>query len=644
MNNIENEVKRIEAIIDQDYEGLDYWNINRDTALKLLCTLFEEWVYQLDQEIFSFTEPQKIKLNGFIITLVEALDWLIRMTFKKNKIDGCNVEDVDTLIKYTQEAFAKAIIHVKAEQIFLPFWKGLYMAKVDSKNSNKDYIEFEFHSHDVAVLEGINFVLLEEYNHYKLKKLEKVEQTIKKLFGNVPEMHYHTMSIARTEFDFDFPDDYNIGPYTIGDIKNVWRRVIREAYWADRHNRDQKLIDRDSLPDLWSINVENWVLTDVKEKTALKLIDDLTYTGRMKGKQRSSKPLLQPIFQLSDGTRFISPRFILYNQLGRNIITILNRIYGDEANQDADSKETIFIKELIDVTSQYPNLSVCHDVPVDGTNVDFGILDTNDNTLALFELKWFVEPVTAVEIQNKDEEISKGLHEQLPKYEDAIKENGSKFTLKAFGKEIEINESFYFVLTRLTIGSGLIKPSPYKTINIRMLKKALFDTNGNLNEACRKLYDGFYYPKINEDFSLEKAEFKMGNVTVIADSIKKLDSSYDLSIPSDSEVSLLGFEMNPEKVPQMKFKHVGSSIYILTKDSMEEENLGKEGSNHLETSVQGFFKGVTPSEEQLNAYSTCMFDKRISRRERRKLERRMKKAIKRAVKNRMRDIMKDIHN
>jgi hypothetical protein len=72
MNNIENEVKRIEAIIDQDYEGLDYWNINRDTALKLLCTLFEEWVYQLDQEIFSFTEPQKIKLNGFIITLVEA--------------------------------------------------------------------------------------------------------------------------------------------------------------------------------------------------------------------------------------------------------------------------------------------------------------------------------------------------------------------------------------------------------------------------------------------------------------------------------------------------------------------------------------------------------------------------------------------
>ncbi|SFA54467.1 hypothetical protein SAMN05192569_10522 [Parageobacillus thermantarcticus] len=243
----------------------------------------------------------------------------------------------------------------------------------------------------------------------------------------------------------------------------------------------------------------------------------------MKGKQRSSKPLLQPIFQLSDGTRFISPRVILYHQLGRNIITILNRIYGDEANQDADSKETIFIKGLIDITSQYPNLSACHDVPVDGTNVDFGILDTNDNTLALFELKWFVEPVTSVEIQNKDAEISKGLHEQLPKYENAIKENGSKFTLKkAFGKEIEINESFYFVLTRLTIGSGLIKPSPYKTINIRMLKKALFDTNGNLNEACRKLYDGFYYPKINEDFSLEKAEFKMGNITVIADSIKKL--------------------------------------------------------------------------------------------------------------------------
>jgi hypothetical protein len=77
---------------------------------------------------------------------------------------------------------------------------------------------------------------------------------------------------------------------------------------------------------------------------------------------------------------------------------------------------------------------------------------------------------------------------------------------------------------------------------------------------------------------------------------------------------------------------------------MEEENSSKEGSKQLELSVQGFLKGVAPSRDQLNAYYTSMFDKRISRRERRKLERRMKKEIKRVVKNRMRDIMKDIHN
>ncbi|QJX76983.1 hypothetical protein [Priestia megaterium] len=562
------EVRRIESIIDQDFEQLDFWNINRDAALILSCQLFEEWVFQLDELIMASKNNEKIaSLKNSILDLMQGLEWLIKMAFRKNKVDGFTLESKLPLMEYTQEAFIKALTHSKAEQIFIPYGQGFYNAKVNNSEEGEEEIQFQYPSHDLAVLEGINSVLLDEHNNYKVKKYEKADKTIAKLFGNAPEAVYQGRGFAKVEFDFDFPDEYRIGPYTIGDIKNVWRRVIREAWWADRSNRELKIKGEDSLPEIVELKIESWSLGDVSKEITIKLIDDLTYSGKKKGKQKFSTPITEPIIQLSDGRKAISPRFILYNQPGRNILSTLNRIYEDEANADSDMKELIFIEELSDITKDYKNLIVCHDVPVEDTNIDYGIFDVKSKTLVLFEMKWFVEPVTSVEIKSKDEEISKGLHTQLPKYKKAVENDVSKFTLKAFKKELEIEKVNYFVLTRVTIGSGFIKPSLFKTINIRMVKKALLDAKGDLNNASEKLKKGDYYPKLNKDFSLEIDNGKMGGVTVKADSIKKLNNSFNLSVPADEEVQLFGIEMDPDKVPYNNLKPIGPSQYIFSKDS-----------------------------------------------------------------------------
>jgi hypothetical protein len=393
-------------------------------------------------------------------------------------------------------------------------------------------------------------------------KYQKADMTISRLFGGIPEAVYHNRSVAKVEFDFDFPDDYKVGPYTINQIKEVWYKVIREAWWGDRENQILKSSSK-NYPNVYDLKIEKWNFDTVDRETTFKIINDLTFTGKRKGKQRYTMPITEPIFELKDGRKIISPRLILNNQPARNILSSLNRIYGDDASNDADMKEIIFIDELSKITKGYDNLLVCHSVPVEGTNVDFGIYDKNTKAISLFEIKWFVEPVTAVEIKSKDIEIKKGLHEQLPKYKEALIKNIEDFTKKAFDQTLEVKDSFFFVLTRVSIGSGLIPKSAYLTINIRMLKKALFESKGNLLEASKRLNNKEYYPVENTDYSLGVDSGRMGSVRVDADAITKLPLRFDLTIPADENVELFGHVMDPHSVPDNQFIQVGPSQYQL---------------------------------------------------------------------------------
>lgn len=52
---IERKVREIEAIIDQDFEDLDFWDISPDAAIILACQVFEELCLQFDEHISNST-------------------------------------------------------------------------------------------------------------------------------------------------------------------------------------------------------------------------------------------------------------------------------------------------------------------------------------------------------------------------------------------------------------------------------------------------------------------------------------------------------------------------------------------------------------------------------------------------------------
>lgn len=110
------EVRKIEAIIDEDFEDLKFWNLSTDTAIIISCQLFEKWGLQMEDVIKSSKDiEEKVKLENAVLDLMQGLEWLIKMSFRKCPKDGLTFESDIPILEYAQEAFIKSIIHSKAE-------------------------------------------------------------------------------------------------------------------------------------------------------------------------------------------------------------------------------------------------------------------------------------------------------------------------------------------------------------------------------------------------------------------------------------------------------------------------------------------------------------------------------------------------
>jgi hypothetical protein len=134
------------------------------------------------------------------------------------------------------------------------------------------------------------------------------------------------------------------------------------------------------------------------------------------------------------------------------------------------------------------------------------VYDENSKTLICFELKWIIEPFTPSEITKKEKSLEKAIKKQLPTYKKAVEENTSKTLKVAFGNNFNEtpNNFYYFVLTNVSVGSGLLDREIYKIANIRMLEKALAESEGNLEILSKILTEERYIQNVSSYF-----EFKM---------------------------------------------------------------------------------------------------------------------------------------
>jgi hypothetical protein len=528
-------ISDIESIVDQNISDLKIYGYDRNNVILFLCQLFERRVKKLKKingvlreiiplELSDYRLNVSVTTNEKILDEHEALSLLIREVIKRDESQvQLDSLDFETINKIGNEAFEKAIEQIKAESLYPSMYRGLFSGTVISSKKGEECILFSYKNEQIAFYEAVNGQIINDYNLDKRLKYKSPEELGIKKFTPWTFINIRYNAKEWMDIDFNFPNDYRIGKYKIREIKEVWSYVITKAYIEYYSNLGK------GYPTLMELNYKDIKYKYASKEIAENLINDLTYRGDKNKKNSNGKfiystLLTEPILEI-EGKKLIVPSLILNYQASRNIISTLNRIYeGDQqydSSIDADRKESIFINDLKESLLAYPNLisssGINIVIPVK-TDVDFIIYDINTKTLVCFELKWLNEPVTAVEILNKDKELEKGISVQLPNYELGIHHNIEEFMTKAFQNNYEVSEVHNFVLTKGTIGSGNINRGKYHIINQRMLEKALHNSSGNLLITVDLLKRNELLPKLDKHFKLvSDIKLNVGNVSILTD-------------------------------------------------------------------------------------------------------------------------------
>jgi hypothetical protein len=529
----------IEGVIDHDYDDLDIYNLKKSDALMMACQVFERKSRAaafLHQETPSELIGVSVSFRELLFDFQDGLAMLIRWILERCKESSPRPSKA-RLLMAVEEAFNKAVEHARVEALFKPLRQGLFKVEEVDTTEGSECIRFKYATDEIARYEAMNEQILQEQSNTTIMKMHNLAPFAFASATNYTILEMKRSASRRMDIDFALPDEFRIGPYTVAQIKRIWAFVVTKALIENTDNQ------RRELPTLMRLHLERIEFPGTPIDLVKQFLDDLTFTGtkfNVAGKPIFTSFQTEPLLDINHGIKTISPRFILQYQPARNILSTLNRIYGDGASVDSDQKELTFIQELDEITSRYGNLITTCDVPINKTDVDYAVYDKSNHVLMVSELKWFNEPVTSVEIKNKDAELYKALTKQLPKYAEFITKDPSAFMSKAFHNAYPVEHIVPFVMTRGSIGSGRVQIPDYKVINIRMYRRALEDTSGNLREAIDRLATEEYYPKLGEHFSYVTDQYRnVGNVKILFEGHSIL-KEYTLRTLDDEYVKLGG--------------------------------------------------------------------------------------------------------
>lgn len=508
-------LNELKSLYDTKSAKLEVLNYKQDDAIIVALQMFEEKI----SELKNINHVHPIWKRERIYDLQESLALIIEWIYRYGDPSRTQTTSGQKYSSMLDEAYDLANEYLLLDKSVKSTSQGLMIEAQKECSSNTICIKFA--SQDVAYFEAVNEIILTNYNYQKFNKIPSIDVGKMVSLGIYAGTTIKTRMREKLDIEFELPDDYIIGPYSIKQIKEVWGFVMTKAFTQIMENGKNRkytpklmqLLEMDKFPYRYSST------EDVNG-----LLNDLTYIGNykktdIKGKPIYSNFLTEPIVEIN-GKKLICPSIILNYQVSRNILSSLNRIYGDNSH---NQKGEQFIKDLTIYLKDYPHLLSAQEVPIKRpiqTDVDFALFDQRTETLLIFEIKWFNEPVTPIEVKSKDLEIEKATTKQLPNCYNGILYNPTEFTHKAFGVKLSDPKNLKlqgYVLTRRTVGSGNINRNNFEVINHNMLLTALKDCNGDLLSVKELLNNRNYYAKQGKDFNFCSVEKKVGENTLISD-------------------------------------------------------------------------------------------------------------------------------
>ncbi|MFC5559438.1 hypothetical protein ACFPN4_10100 [Ureibacillus thermophilus] len=471
--------------------------IGSNNAIIFYCKLYEVLFYEYLKTHGEF----KVNDTKLLLTIGEIIKWVSQEKFIEDK-EIRNL-DVEVLTTY----FYKALEVEQSNSAFLSRFGELFKAMILDTNK----VEFFYQNEEIQFFEHVNHLLLTDYLQQKSFKFNELIRKGRKK-GRYINAAFIAKSIVETEFEL--PDDYSVLGFTIGQLKEFWTHVIREAENVNHRNRVyfKELVKAGKATTLEEINglkileidINKWKLRSLSKEQAMQLLDILSYNGQKKLNSIYSSLISEPIIKLPDNRYIVIPSSLAFYQAERYTLQVFDRFIsyyqnkGEKVHTDDYKREDIFVNKL---NRLFANFKYKNDtIKISNSNIDYLVYDENSKTLICFEIKWMIEPLTPTEIKNKDATLRKALEIQLPSYKKEIEENTLEILKKAFGHDFnDIPDNYYyFVLTNISIGSGLLDRSKFKIINFRMLQKAVRESSENLFNASQILQEDTYIRDANK--------------------------------------------------------------------------------------------------------------------------------------------------
>lgn len=478
--------------------------IGSNNTIQIYSQIYEAYFYEGLRGSHVIHET---KLKAIV---AEIIRWVSHENFVEDK--EISSLDYSTYKKY----FFKAYEVEQSNSAFISNFAELFEVKILSENK----LQFKYKNTEIQKMEHINHILISEYldNKGRISQvfIDEAKEDRKEITIDI-----RTQAILKAEFEL--PEDYRVLGYSILQIKEFWSLIFKDTMTANKDNGNyfKGFVEKNKeihLEDvrgfrLVDITVDDWELKNINKEQVAELLEIFSYTGKKKFNTINSTFTTEPIIKMPNGDYKVIPSSLSGYQAERYSMQVFDKLIDyyqnvekEEVLTDDMKREFLFVDKLNILFKQFKYKK--DTVKLNDTDIDYIVYDEKSKTVLCFETKWLIEPLTPVEISSKDKALQKALEVQLPKYKKEMESNTQELLNKAFGKDF--NETpynfFYFALTNLSIGSGMLDRSNFKVINIRMLEKGMKDSNGSLLSLSHRLEANTYLPKLKSliDNKVEK--------------------------------------------------------------------------------------------------------------------------------------------
>ncbi|KAB2332236.1 hypothetical protein F7731_16815 [Cytobacillus depressus] len=488
--------------------------VGSNNTIIFYCRYYEELFYR-----------HLILKNSFIESdtkITQIVAEITKWVWEEDYIEDSDIGNITFSI--FQDYFDKVYEVHQSNVAFLSEHFNIFKAEILENKT----VQFNYASKEIEFYENVNNLLITDYRENKAKWFANAIASGKKLKRYI-NGRYHANHFLNIEFEL--PDDYSVLGYSIRQLKEFWFHIYNDAWEIKEHNYNlfkilatgKKKLIHDKLDDfrILEINPSKWKLRTLTYEIVGNLLEMFSYNGQKKLGVIHSSLISEPIVQLPDSRYIVIANIILTHEPERYSLQVFDKYishyqnHGVKVPTDDSRREDIFIDRLNYVFNNYKYKKDSVNIP--GSDIDYIVFDENSKTLICFELKWIIEPFTPSEITKKEKSLEKALKKQLPTYKNALEESTSQTLKKAFGNnfsETPINY-FYFVLTNISVGSGLLDRSTYKIVNIRMLEKALDESKGDLEKLSRILIEEKYIQNASNYFDSKMSKQNCLGINII---------------------------------------------------------------------------------------------------------------------------------